>query len=172
MNEVVINMKKIFIPIGIILIIITIGLLFILQPKPIKTDEELIEKARNEFEFDDEMSISIIGEQKDDRNTVIWYYVDNHIKYYALEFEKSSEDEYFFLRERSVTTYAKDIMTAHGLILINNEECVEIRRESTDTGKITVTKVDKIPYFYNTSNHFGGSITGFYNANGEEMQFR
>lgn len=142
-----------------------------------KPRETLIEQVRTQLQTDWQSSdVSFAGEGAYKGQTVLWFTIGTPEKtqYRAAVCRVLDNGRYRLTKIETPSVYCADIVSYLAVYLINDPDCRAIIAKddnSTQEIKIDLTP-EQLPYVYIADPLFSSSTIGFYDAAGEEMQFR
>ena len=141
-----------------------------------KPREALIEAVRQELAADWQSdAVAFAGEGASNGETVLWFTVETPEKtqYEAAVCRVLSNGRYRLKQIETPSVYCADIVYFMGVYLINDPDCRTIAARggsSAAEGRIALSP-EELPYVYIIPPASSGTV-GFYDAAGEEMQFR
>ena len=171
-------MKKRLVPIVLSLLAVLLAA-YLIVPSWIlaKPREALIEQVRTQLQTDWQSSdVSFAGEGAYKGQTVLWFTIETPGKtqYEAAVCRVLDNGRYRLTKLEPPTVYCADIVSYLAVYLINNPDCRAI--VAKDENSAQEIKIDlspeQLPYVYVAEPPFSSSTIGFYDAAGEEMQFR
>ena len=170
-------MKKRLVWIGGILLALLLAA-YLIVPKWIlaKPRGALIESVRQELAADwQSEEVAFVGEGVYSGETVLWFTIETPEKtqYEAAVCRVLANGRYRLREIKTPSVYCADIVYFMGVYLINNPDCrVIIEKDNASGWEIrTELSPEEVPYVYIIP-PVSSSTVGFYDAAGEEMQFR
>ena len=141
-----------------------------------KPREALIESVRQELAADwKSCSVSFAAEGTYLGETVLWFTIETpeNTQYRAAVCRRLDNGRYRLTKIETPSVYCADIVYFMGVYLINNPDCrVIIEKDNASGWEIrTELSPEEVPYVYIIP-PVSSSTVGFYDAAGEEMQFR
>ena len=141
-----------------------------------KPREALIESVRQELAADwKSCGVSFAAEGTYLGETVLWFTIETpeNTQYRAAVCRRLDNGRYRLTKIETPSVYCADIVYFMGVYLINNPDCrVIIEKDNASGWEIrTELSPEEVPYVYIIP-PVSSSTVGFYDAAGEEMQFR
>ena len=171
-------MKKRLVWIGMILLALCLAAYWIVPNWILaKPREALIESVRQELAADwKSCGVSFAAEGTYLSETVLWFTIETpgNTQYKAAVCRVLENGRYRLTKIESPSTYCSDIVSYLAVYLVNNPACRAIITKDNDSDRETGVALspEDLPYVYIMDPPFSASSTGFYDAAGEEMQFR
>ena len=171
-------MKKRLVWIGMILLALCLAAYWIVPNWILaKPREALIEAVRQELAADWQSGgVSFAGEGAYLGETVLWFTIETPEKtqYRAAVCRRLDNGRYRLTKIETPSVYCSDIVSYKAVYLVNNPACrVIVTKDSNSDRQIRVElSPEELPYVFMVDPPFSASSTGFYDAAGEEMQFR
>lgn len=142
-----------------------------------KPREALIEQIRTQLQTDwQSEDVFFAGEYAENGETFLWFKIDaqNETYYRLARCRLLNNGRYRLLESWIPSVYCTDIVYFMDVFLINNPECRAIIAKGSNSGQIIRRELtpDDLPYVYCAEPPFHSNSIGFYDAAGEEMQFR
>lgn len=142
-----------------------------------KPREALIEAVRQELAADwQSRDVSFAAEGTYLSETVLWFTIETpeNTQYRAAVCRRLDNGRYRLLKIETPSVYASDIVSYQAVYLVNNPACRAIITKDNNSDRETGVELspEDLPYVYIMDPSFSASSTGFYDAAGEEMQFR
>lgn len=136
----------------------------------------LIESVRQELAADwKSCGVSFAAEGTYLGKTVLWFTIETpeNTQYRAAVCRRLDNGRYRLTKIETPSVYCADIVYFMGVYLINNPDCrVIIEKDNASGWEIrTELSPEEVPYVYIIP-PVSSSTVGFYDAAGEEMQFR
>lgn len=170
-------MKKRLVWIGMILLALCLAAYWIVPNWILaKPREALIESVRQELAADwKSCGVSFAAEGTYLSETVLWFTIETpeNTQYRAAVCRRLDNGRYRLTKIETPSVYCADIVYFMGVYLINNPDCrVIIEKDNASGWEIrTELSPEEVPYVYIIP-PVSSSTVGFYDAAGEEMQFR
>lgn len=170
-------MKKRLVWIGMILLALCLAAYWIVPNWILaKPREALIESVRQELAADwKSCGVSFAAEGTYLGETVLWFTIETpeNTQYRAAVCRRLANGRYRLREIKTPSVYCADIVYFMGVYLINNPDCrVIIEKDNASGWEIrTELSPEEVPYVYIIP-PVSSSTVGFYDAAGEEMQFR
>ena len=142
-----------------------------------KPREALIEAVRQELAADwKSCGVSFAAEGTYLSETVLWFTIETpeNTQYRAAVCRRLDNGRYRLTKIETPSVYCADIVSYLAVYLVNNPACRAIITKDNDSDRETGVALspEDLPYVYIMDPPFSASSTGFYDAAGEEMQFR
>ena len=142
-----------------------------------KPREALIEAVRQELAADwKSCGVSFAAEGTYLSETVLWFTIETpeNTQYRAAVCRRLDNGRYRLTKIETPSVYCADIVSYLAVYLVNNPACRSIITKDNDSDRETGVALspEDLPYVYIMDPPFSASSTGFYDAAGEEMQFR
>ena len=142
-----------------------------------KPREALIEAVRQELAADwQSEAVAFAGAGIRNGETVLWFTIETPEKtqYEAAVCRVLANGRYRLTKIETPSVYCADIVSYLAVYLVNNPACRAIITKDNDSDRETGVELspEDLPYVYIMDPPFSASSTGFYDAAGEEMQFR
>lgn len=142
-----------------------------------KPREALIEAVRQELAADwKSCGVSFAAEGTYLGETVLWFTIETpeNTQYRAAVCRRLDNGRYRLTKIETPSVYCADIVSYLAVYLVNNPACRAIITKDNDSDRETGVELspEDLPYVYIMDPPFSASSTGFYDAAGEEMQFR
>ena len=170
-------MKKRLVWIGMILLALCLAAYWIVPnwilAKPRGT---LIESVRQELAADwKSCGVSFAAEGTYLGETVLWFTIETpeNTQYRAAVCRRLDNGRYRLTKIETPSVYCADIVSYLAVYLVNNPACRAIITKDNDSDRETGVELspEDLPYVYIIP-PVSSSTVGFYDAAGEEMQFR
>ena len=171
-------MKKRLVWIGMILLALCLAAYLIVPNRILaKPREALIESVRQKLAADwKSCGVSFAAEGTYLGETVLWFTIETpeNTQYRAAVCRRLDNGRYRLQEIRTPSVYCSDIVSYKAVYLVNNPACRAIITKDNDSDRETGVELspEDLPYVYIMDPSFSASSTGFYDAAGEEMQFR
>lgn len=171
-------MKKRLVWIGMILLALCLAAYWIVPNWILaKPREALIESVRQELAADwKSCGVSFAAEGAYRSETVLWFTIETpeNTQYRAAVCRRLDNGRYRLTKIETPSVYCADIVSYLAVYLVNNPACRAIITKDNDSDRETGVELspEDLPYVYIMDPPFSASSTGFYDAAGEEMQFR
>lgn len=171
-------MKKRLVWIGMILLALCLAAYWIVPNWIlVKPREALIESVRQELAADwKSCGVSFAAEGTYLSETVLWFTIETpeNTQYRAAVCRRLDNGRYRLTKIETPSVYCADIVSYLAVYLVNNPACRAIITKDNDSDRETGVALspEDLPYVYIMDPPFSASSTGFYDAAGEEMQFR
>ena len=171
-------MKKWFVRIGLILLALCLAAYWIVPNWILaKPREALIEAVRQELAADwQSEAVAFAGEGAYLGETVLWFTIETpeNTQYRAAVCRRLDNGRYRLTKIETPSVYCADIVSYLAVYLVNNPACCAIITKDNNSDRETRVELspEDLPYVYIMDPSFSASSTGFYDAAGEEMQFR
>lgn len=142
-----------------------------------KPREALIESVRQELAADwKSCGVSFAAEGTYLGETVLWFKIETpeNTQYRAAVCRRLDNGRYRLTKIETPSVYCADIVSYLAVYLVNHPACRAIITKDNDSDRETGVELspEDLPYVYIMYPSFSASSTGFYDAAGEEMQFR
>lgn len=142
-----------------------------------KPREALIEAVRQELAADwKNCGVSFAAEGTYLGETVLWFKIETpeNTQYRAAVCRRLDNGRYRLTKIETPSVYCADIVSYLAVYLVNHPACRAIITKDNDSDRETGVELspEDLPYVYIMDPPFSASSTGFYDAAGEEMQFR
>ena len=142
-----------------------------------KPREALIEAVRQELAADwKNCGVSFAAEGTYLGETVLWFKIETpeNTQYRAAVCRRLDNGRYRLTKIETPSVYCADIVSYLAVYLVNHPACRAIITKDNDSDRETGVELspEDLPYVYSMDPPFSASSTGFYDAAGEEMQFR
>ena len=142
-----------------------------------KPREALIEQIRAQLQTDWQSDdVSFGGEGAYLSETVLWFTIETpeNTQYRAAVCCRLDNGRYRLTKIETPSVYCADIVSYLAVYLVNNPACRAIITKDNNSDRETGVELspEDLPYVYIMDPPFSASSTGFYDAVGEEMQFR
>ena len=142
-----------------------------------KPREALIEAVRQELAADWQSdAVAFAGEGASNGETVLWFTIETpeNTQYRAAVCRRLDNGRYRLTKIETPSVYCADIVSYLAVYLVNNPACRAIITKDNDSDRETGVELspEDLPHVYIMDPPFSASSTGFYDAAGEEMQFR
>ena len=142
-----------------------------------KPREALIEAVRQELAADwKNCGVSFAAEGTYLGETVLWFKIETpeNTQYRAAVCRRLDNGRYRLTKIETPSVYCADIVSYLAVYLVNHPACRAIITKDNDSDRETGVELspEDLPYVYIMDPSFSASSTGFYDAAGEEMQFR
>lgn len=142
-----------------------------------KPREALIEAVRQELAADwKSCGVSFAAEGTYLGETVLWFKIETpeNTQYRAAVCRRLDNGRYRLTKIETPSVYCADIVSYLAVYLVNHPACRAIITKDNDSDRETGVELspEDLPYVYIMDPSFSASSTGFYDAAGEEMQFR
>ena len=142
-----------------------------------KPREALIEAVRQELAADwKSCGVSFAAEGTYLGETVLWFKIETpeNTQYRAAVCRRLDNGRYRLTKIETPSVYCADIVSYLAVYLVNHPACRAIITKDNDSDRETGVALspEDLPYVYIMDPPFSASSTGFYDAAGEEMQFR
>lgn len=142
-----------------------------------KPREALIEAVRQELAADwKSCGVSFAAEGTYLGETVLWFKIETpeNTQYRAAVCRRLDNGRYRLTKIETPSVYCADIVSYLAVYLVNHPACRAIITKDNDSDRETGVELspEDLPYVYSMDPPFSASSTGFYDAAGEEMQFR
>ena len=142
-----------------------------------KPREALIEAVRQELAADwKNCGVSFAAEGTYLGETVLWFKSETpeNTQYRAAVCRRLDNGRYRLTKIETPSVYCADIVSYLAVYLVNHPACRAIITKDNDSDRETGVELspEDLPYVYIMDPPFSASSTGFYDAAGEEMQFR
>ena len=142
-----------------------------------KPREALIEAVRQELAADwKSCGVSFAAEGTYLGETVLWFKIETpeNTQYRAAVCRRLDNGRYRLTKIETPSVYCADIVSYLAVYLVNHPACRAIITKDNDSDRETGVELfpEDLPYVYIMGPSFSASSTGFYDAAGEEMQFR
>ncbi|MDD6063237.1 MAG: hypothetical protein PUB82_00415 [Clostridiales bacterium] len=142
-----------------------------------KPREALIEAVRQELAADwKSCGVSFAAEGTYLGETVLWFKIETpeNTQYRAAVCRRLDNGRYRLTKIETPSVYCADIVSYLAVYLVNHPACRAIITKDNDSDRETGVELspEDLPYVYIMDPRFSASSTGFYDAAGEEMQFR
>ena len=142
-----------------------------------KPREALIEAVRQELAADwQSEAVAFAGAGIRNGETVLWFTIETpeNTQYRAAVCRRLDNGRYRLTKIETPSVYCADIVSYLAVYLVNNPACRAIITKDNDSDRETGVELspEDLPYVYIMDPPFSASSTGFYDAAGEEMQFR
>lgn len=142
-----------------------------------KPREALIEAVRQELAADwKSCGVSFAAEGTYLGETVLWFEIETpeNTQYRAAVCRRLDNGRYRLTKIETPSVYCADIVSYLAVYLVNHPACRAIITKDNDSDRETGVELspEDLPYVYIMDPRFSASSTGFYDAAGEEMQFR
>ena len=142
-----------------------------------KPREALIEAVRQELAADwQSETVAFAGAGIRNGETVLWFTIETPEKtqYEAAVCRVLANGRYRLREIKTPSVYCADIVSYLAVYLVNHPACRAIITKDNDSDRETGVELspEDLPYVYSMDPPFSASSTGFYDAAGEEMQFR
>lgn len=142
-----------------------------------KPREALIEAVRQELAADwKNCGVSFAAEGTYLGETVLWFKIETpeNTQYRAAVCRLLDNGRYRLTKIETPSVYCADIVSYLAVYLVNHPACRAIITKDNDSDRETGVELspEDLPYVYSMDPPFSASSTGFYDAAGEEMQFR
>ena len=142
-----------------------------------KPREALIEAVRQELAADwQSEAVAFAAEGTYLGETVLWFTIETpeNTQYRAAVCRRLDNGRYRLTKIETPSVYCADIVSYLAVYLVNNPACRAIITKDNDSDRETGVELspEDLPYVYIMDPPFSASSTGFYDAAGEEMQFR
>ena len=139
--------------------------------------EALIEFVRQELAADwKSCGVSFAAEGTYLGETVLWFTIETpeNTQYRAAVCRRLDNGRYRLTKIETPSVYCADIVSYLAVYLVNHPACRAIITKDNDSDRETGVELspEDLPYVYIMDPPFSASSTGFYDAAGEEMQFR
>ena len=171
-------MKQWLVRIGLALLALCLAA-YLIVPNWIlaKPREALIESVRQELAADwKSCGVSFAAEGTYLGETVLWFTIETpeNTQYRAAVCRRLDNGRYRLTKIETPSVYCADIVSYLAVYLVNNPACRAIITKDNDSDRETGVALspEDLPYVYIMDSPFSASSTGFYDAAGEEMQFR
>ena len=171
-------MKKWVVRIGLMLLALCLAA-YLIVPNWIlaKPRETLLEAVRQELAADWQSGdVSFAGEGAYLGETVFWFTIGTpeNTQYTAAVCRRLDNGRYRLMKLETPRVYCADIVSYLAVYLVNNPACRAIITKDSSSGRETKIELspEELPYVYVIDPSFSAGSTGFYDAAGEEMQFR
>lgn len=170
-------MKKRLVWIGMILLALCLAAYWIVPNWILaKPRETLIEQIRAQLQTDwQSEAVAFAAEGTYLGETVLWFTIETpeNTQYRAAVCRRLDNGRYRLTKIETPSVYCADIVYFMGVYLINNPDCrVIIEKDNASGWEIrTELSPEEVPYVYIIP-PVSSSTVGFYDAAGEEMQFR
>ena len=137
----------------------------------------MIETVRQELAADwQSEAVAFAGAGIRNGETVLWFTIETPEKtqYEAAVCRVLANGRYRLREIKTPSVYCADIVSYLAVYLVNNPACRAIITKDNDSDRETGVELspEDLPYVYIMDPPFSASSTGFYDAAGEEMQFR
>ena len=142
-----------------------------------KPREALIEAVWQELAADwKNCGVSFAAEGTYLGETVLWFKIETpeNTQYRAAVCRRLDNGRYRLTKIETPSVYCADIVSYLAVYLVNHPACRAIITKDNDSDRETGVELspEDLPYVYIMDPPFSASSTGFYDAAGEEMQFR
>ena len=142
-----------------------------------KPREALIEAVRQELAADwKNCGVSFAAKGTYLGETVLWFKIETpeNTQYRAAVCRRLDNGRYRLTKIETPSVYCADIVSYLAVYLVNHPACRAIVTKDNDSDRETGVELspEDLPYVYIMDPPFSASSTGFYDAAGEEMQFR
>ena len=142
-----------------------------------KSRERVMEQIRSDLAEDWNCDdVTFAGEYAENSEAFLWFMIDvqNETYYRLARCRVLANGRYRLLETRTPSVYGSDIVYFMDVFLVNNPDCrAIIAKDNTSDREIKIDLApDDLPYVYCSAPPFHSSSIGFYDAAGEEMQFR
>ena len=170
-------MKKRLVWIGMILLALCLAAYWIVPNWILaKPRETLIEQIHAQLQTDwQSEAVAFAAEGTYLGETVLWFTIETpeNTQYRAAVCRRLDNGRYRLTKIETPSVYCADIVYFMGVYLINNPDCrVIIEKDNASGWEIrTELSPEEVPYVYIIP-PVSSSTVGFYDAAGEEMQFR
>ena len=170
-------MKKRLVWIGMILLALCLAAYWIVPNWILaKPREALIESVRQELAADwKSCGVSFAAEGTYLGETVLWFTIETpeNTQYRAAVCRRLDNGRYRLTKIETPSVYCADIVSYLAVYLVNNPACRAIITKDNDSDRETGVELspEDLPYVYIIP-PVSSSTVGFYDAAGEEMQFR
>ena len=171
-------MKQWLVRIGLVLLALCLAAYWIVPNWILaKPREALIESVRQELAADwKSCGVSFAAEGTYLGETVLWFTIETpeNTQYRAAVCRRLDHGRYRLTKIETPSVYCADIVSYLAVYLVNNPACRAIvTKDNNSDRQIRVDLSPKdLPYVFMVDPPFSASSTGFYDAAGEEMQFR
>ena len=171
-------MKKRFVWIGMILLALCLAAYWIVPNWILaKPRETLIEQIRAQLQTDwQSEAVAFAAEGAYRSETVLWFTIETPEKtqYKAAVCRRLDNGRYRLTKIETPSVYCSDIVSYGAVYLVNNPACRAIITKDNNSDRqisVDLSPAD-LPYVFIVDSPFSSSSTGFYDAAGEELQFR
>ena len=142
-----------------------------------KPREALIKAVRQELAADwKNCGVSFAAEGTYLGETVLWFKIETpeNTQYRAAVCRRLDNGRYRLTKIETPSVYCADIVSYLAVYLVNHPACRASITKDNDSDRETGVELspEDLPYVYIMDPSFSASSTGFYDAAGEEMQFR
>ena len=171
-------MKKRLVPIGLSLLVLLLAAYWIVPNWILaKPRETLIESVRQDLAADWKSSgVTFAGEGAYLGRAVLWFTIETPEKtqYQAAVCRVLDNGRYRLTKLEAPSVYCNDIVSYLAVYLINDPDCRAIIVKDNNSAQEIRTDLspEQLPYVYIVDPPFSSSTVGFYDAAGEEMQFK